>query len=75
MDLKKKYGKRLAFYGNINEKKMTGPLDELEEEIRSKVEIAKDGGYIFHSDHSIPPEVSFERYKWIIETARKYADS
>lgn len=75
VDLRKKYGKKLAFYGNISAPKMAGPLDELEKEISSKVVIAKDGGYIFHSDHSVPPNVTFERYKWIIETARKYADN
>ena len=53
---------------------MAGPLDILEDEIRSKVSIAKKGGYIFHSDHSVPPDVSFQRYEWILETARKYAD-
>ena len=75
VELKKKYGTRLAFYGNISAPKMAGPLDELEEEIRSKVLIAKGGGYIFQSDHSVPPDVSFRRYKWIIETARHYADN
>ena len=71
VELRKKYGTDLAFYGNISEVKMTGPLDELEEEIRSKVAIAKKGGYIFHSDHSIPPDVDLERYRWILKTARK----
>lgn len=74
VELRKKYGKQLVLYGNISAPKMAGPLDELEEEIRAKVPIAKEGGYIFHSDHSVPPNVSFQRYKWIIETARKYAD-
>ncbi|MCX6991712.1 MAG: hypothetical protein NT011_01060 [Kiritimatiellaeota bacterium] len=74
VELRKKYGRRLAFYGNISAPKMAGPLDVLEEEIKSKVVIARDGGYIFHSDHSVPPDVSFERYQWIVKTARKYAD-
>ena len=68
--LREKYGDRLAFFGNISVPKMSGPLDELEQEITSKVSLAKRGGYIFHSDHSIPPDVSLERYEWILKTAR-----
>ena len=51
---------------------MAGPQKELEKEIGTKVDVAKNGGVIFHSDHSIPPDVSFERYEWILKTAREY---
>jgi uroporphyrinogen decarboxylase len=47
-----------------------GPL---EEEIRDKVVAAKEGGgYIYHSDHSVPHNVSFQQYKRVIELIRKY---
>ncbi|NQT59470.1 MAG: hypothetical protein HQ557_10870 [Bacteroidetes bacterium] len=75
VELRKKYGDQLAFYGNISVVKMSGPQDELEEEIRSKVALAKDGGFIFHSDHSVPPEVDFKRYEWILKTAHAYFHS
>ena len=71
--LKPKYGDRLTFWGNIDARKMSGPAEDLEAEIRDKITIAKQGGgYMYHSDHSIPPEVSFDRYKWIMELVRKY---
>ncbi|MBN2215743.1 MAG: hypothetical protein JW719_00060 [Pirellulales bacterium] len=69
--LRRRYGKRLAFCGNIDVHKMTGPKEAIHEELRAKVPLAREGGYIFHSDHSIPPTVAFERYVWILETARK----
>jgi uroporphyrinogen decarboxylase len=71
--LKPLYGDRLTFYGNIDARKMSGAAEEIEAEIRDKVLFAKrGGGYIFHSDHSIPPEVSFDRFLWIMDLARKY---
>ncbi len=71
--LKPLYGDRLTFWGNIDAAKMSGPADELEAEIRDKLTVAKQGGgYIFHSDHSVPPEVSFERYLWILQLVEKY---
>jgi uroporphyrinogen decarboxylase len=45
----------------------------LEDEIRSKVTAAKEGGgYIYHSDHSVPNNVSFQQYTRVIDLIRKY---
>ncbi len=47
-----------------------GPI---EKEIREKVSAAKvGGGYIYHSDHSIPNTVSFKNYQRVIELVRRY---
>lgn len=77
MDVKKllpKYSKRLAFFGNIDVMKMIpNDLDLIEEEIVSKFAIAKTtGGYLYHSDHSIPPQVSWKTYQAIIELVKKH---
>ena len=75
-ELKKQYGDRLAFMGNIDVRKMAHPDPKvIEEEIRSKFEVAKvGGGYIYHSDHSVPPTVSFEQYCRVMELVRKYGE-
>ena len=45
----------------------------IEEEIKTKIEAAKKGGgYIYHSDHSIPKDVSFKNYCNIMELVKKY---
>ncbi len=74
IELKKEYGDKLAFMGGIDVKAMANPdPDVIEEEIRSKFEVAKkDGGYIYHSDHSVPKNVSFEQYKRVMELVAKY---
>jgi len=62
--LKARWGGQLTFWGNIDVRAMSGTDEEIEEEIRSKLAVAKaGGGYIYHSDHSVPPEVSYERYR------------
>jgi len=70
-DLRQHYGRDLVLYGNIDVKKMLGPRGALEAEIRRKAVLAREGGYIFHSDHSVPPQVGLELYEWILATARK----
>ncbi|MCD6519223.1 MAG: hypothetical protein J7M05_04795 [Anaerolineae bacterium] len=71
--LKKEYGDRLVLYGNIDVRKLAGSKEEIEKEIASKIPIAKEnGGYIYHSDHSVPHDVSFENYAFAIELVRRY---
>ncbi len=62
------YGSRLAMFGNIDVMKMaTNDLGLIEEEIRSKFAAGMaTRGYAYHSDHSVPPQVSWETYRAII---------
>lgn len=63
LDLKPRYGDKLTFFGNISEQSFKQGSEAVEAELREKIPVAmQGGGYIYHSDHSIPPEVSFETY-------------
>ncbi|HUT75493.1 MAG TPA: uroporphyrinogen decarboxylase family protein [Armatimonadota bacterium] len=67
-ELKRIYGKAITFFGNIDVRKMSGTREELREELLSKLAVAaKDGGYIYHSDHSVPPTVSWDNYCYLME--------
>jgi uroporphyrinogen decarboxylase len=72
--LKRDYGDRLAFMGGIDVRAMADPDPAvIEREIAEKVPIAKQGGgYIFHSDHSVPDNVSFAQYTRVMELAAHY---
>jgi len=71
VELRTRFGRRLAFFGNIDVHKMTGPEGPIYDELRRKVPLAREGGFIFHSDHSVPPTVSLARYEWLLRTARE----
>jgi len=72
--LKREFGDRMAFMGGIDVRAMADPDPSvIEEEIKSKIPLAKrGGGYIYHSDHSVPNNVSFERYCRVLELVREY---
>jgi len=54
-------------------RKLSGTKKDVEEEVVSKLEVAKQGGgYIFHSDHSVPPTVSWENYCYAVELVKKH---
>jgi uroporphyrinogen decarboxylase len=73
VELKAEYGKRLVLFGNIDARALSGTRADIEAEIVRKVPAAKaGGGYIYHSDHSVPNTVSFENYAFAIELVRRY---
>ena len=62
--------------GNIDVTKMSAPDESvIRKEMQDKISVAKEnGGYIYFSDHSVPPEVSFERYRLIMELLNEYGE-
>jgi len=74
ISLKEKFGDAISFMGGIDVRLMSdSDPNRIEEEIKNKLEaVKKNGGYIYHSDHSIPKNVSFQQYCRVIELVKKY---
>ncbi len=74
IELKHQYGRDLAFMGGIDARAMADPDPRvIEEEIKRKFEAAMPGGgYIYHSDHSVPDNVSFHQYQHVLDLVRQY---
>lgn len=74
--LVKEYGEHLCFEGGVDVRTWFDDASETETERevceKLKIGMSNPGGYIFHSDHSVPPQVSFERYEKVVEVVRKY---
>jgi len=72
-ELKKIYGTKIVFFGNISVDIMSRSKEEITKEVKTKVSVAKEnGGYIFHSDHSLPPTVSLDNFQYTIQLAKKF---
>jgi len=74
VELKREFGDALAFMGGIDVRAMADPDPSvIEREISTKIPVAKQGGgYFYHSDHSVPSNVSFEQYKRVMELVHQY---
>lgn len=72
--LKQQFGDRFTFMGGIDVRAMADPDPAvIEHEIATKLPVAKaGGGYIYHSDHSVPSNVSFQQYQHVMQLVRKY---
>ncbi|GAG86908.1 unnamed protein product [marine sediment metagenome] len=72
--LKKKYGDKITFSGNLSPIMLAmGELSEIEEYARRLIrEVAPGGGYIFGSGHSINPAVTVDRFEAMYDVLKKY---
>jgi len=63
----------MGFCGNIDALAWANdPLPELEAQVMRKLNAAKGGGFIVQSDHSVPSNVSAERYEFVRNLVRKH---
>ena len=73
VDLRRKYGHRIAFCGNMDVIVWAhGTQEELMRTVLTKLNAAKGGGYIFQSDHSVPSNVSGHHYDYVVALVREY---
>ena len=75
-NLAPQYGDRLTFFGNIDMTvALTNDLEHVEHEVLSKLEAGMaNKGYIFHSDHSVPPQVSWPTYRYMLELVDRHGN-
>jgi hypothetical protein len=73
VDLRRLYGHRMGFCGNMDVLTWANaPLPELKRYVLRKLNAARGGGYIFQSDHSVPSNVSAERYEYVVSLVREF---
>lgn len=72
-ELKKLYGNRWAFNGNIDVRILeSNDKEQIKREVLRKLHAGKGGGYIFQSDHSVSGDVSPESYKYAVDLVKQY---
>jgi uroporphyrinogen-III decarboxylase len=73
VDLRRRFGHRLGFCGNMDVLVWAnGSLDDIKAATLTKLNAAKGGGLIFQSDHSVPSNVSGERYDYVVRLVRQH---
>jgi uroporphyrinogen decarboxylase len=71
LELKSRFGDRMAFHGGLNAVLYETP-ELLWPEMRRVIpEMKKGGGYIASTDHSVPDSVSLEKFKEFVRLAKE----
>jgi len=74
-DLRQRLGNRLTLTGNSDIRVWErGDPEEVRREVLHRLRAAKNGGYIFMSDHSVSSDVSGQTYDLIVKTVREFGD-
>jgi hypothetical protein len=75
VELKRRYGSRWAFNGNIDVRILaTNDREKVRREVLRKLNAAKGGGFILQSDHSVPSNVDPQTYDYVIELVREHGE-
>ncbi len=73
VELKRRFGRRLAFNGNIDVQVLeTNDRSRVRAEVLRKLNAAKGGGYVFQSDHSISSRVDPATYDYVVQLVRRH---
>lgn len=67
------YGEQLCFCGNIDVQVLeTNDRERISAELESKLAaVMPYRGYVYHSDHSIPPGITLSTYQWVLSEVRR----
>ena len=69
-ELKKQYGQNLAWYGNIDAHLFGKDVKNIISEVDSRIKCFPNGGFIAHSDHSVPPTMSLKDFQYYLNWLR-----
>lgn len=72
VQLRKKYGNRIAFKGGIDKHVLRSTKEDIRKELEYKMQpLMQQGGIVFGIDHRIPNGTPLENYKYYVDTARE----
>ncbi|WP_319560123.1 uroporphyrinogen decarboxylase family protein [Marispirochaeta sp.] len=72
IEIAKKYKNQIAFYGNLDTHVLTSDWETLKTALEERCIYFRNGGWISHSDHSIPPNMPYENFIKMIDFVKNY---
>lgn len=71
-ELRRTYGKQLGFFGGIDKRALAGTREGIRREALPKLDAClAEGGFIPACDHAVPPDVSFDNYRFFRDLVRE----
>ena len=75
LEIREKYGRKLVLWGGIDKRALSKDKAAIKEELMRKVpQMMESGGFIPAIDHGVPPDVSFENYRYYTDLLRELTD-
>jgi uroporphyrinogen decarboxylase len=67
LEVRRKYGKELRIWGGFDKRALAEGPAAIETDLARLRPLMREGGYIPHTDHSCPPDISFENYGYYMK--------
>jgi len=67
MMLRQKYGRQLRLWGGVDKREIAKGPEAIRAHLKSLIPIVEDGGYIPTVDHTVPPDISLDHFKYYME--------
>ncbi len=64
---RKKYGQDMRLVGGVDKRTLAQGKAVIQEELDRRLPLVAEGGYLPSVDHSVPPDISYENYKFFVE--------
>lgn len=68
--LRRQYGDRVLLKGGVDKRALIAGPAEIDAELARIEPLVRDGGYVPHVDHRVPPDVSYENYLYYLARKR-----
>jgi uroporphyrinogen decarboxylase len=65
--VRRKYGRGLRMWGGVDKRALAHGPRAIDAELARLKPLMDEGGFIPHTDHSIPPDVPFRNYCYFME--------
>jgi len=69
--LRKEYGRQMRFTGGIDKRALIKGKEAIDVELDRIAPMVEDGGFIPHVDHSVPPDVSLENFRYYLDKKQR----
>ena len=71
IEIRKRHGRRVLLLGGVNKRALAKGKKAIDQELKRLAPLLKDGGFIPHVDHRVPPDVSYGNYLYYLKQKRR----
>ncbi len=64
LEVRRRYGRDLRIWGGVDKRALAQGPRAIDAELERLRPLIDEGGYIPHTDHSIPPDVSYANFRY-----------
>lgn len=69
--LRKQYGKNMRLIGGVDKREIAEGKDAIDKHLKELMPLIEEGGYIPTIDHSVPPDISLDNFKYYCDQKQK----